>query len=135
MEKRRTIDDKQKKKHIDDDTQDITPQGWHRLYVSKKKEEDSSVEACVDVTIQGHEEYTKKDMERLIIAGNDCNELRKNRKTANNKNKKKSEEKQLYGYFKTETMGIAYYISWTCLRRGHRKRETESLLKQHKMIL
>ena len=37
-------------------------------------------------------------------------------------------EKQLYGYFEQQTKEIAHELIWTGLKRGHLKREIESLL-------
>ena len=42
--------------------------------------------------------------------------------------KKKWEEKQLYGHFKWLTSDISHEKTWTWLRKGNLKRETESLL-------
>ena len=71
-----------------------------RLYVSRKKKEkenSSSIEDCVDATIQGPEEYPKRSKEKLIttdinnryqqISTNDINRNnpRTNRKTTNEK--------------------------------------------------
>ena len=42
--------------------------------------------------------------------------------------KQKCEEKQFYGYFKQQTSEISHEKTWTWLRKGKLKRETESLL-------
>ena len=42
--------------------------------------------------------------------------------------KQKEEEKQLYGYFKQEIDEIPHEKTWTWLRKGKFKIETESLL-------
>ena len=50
-----------------------------------------------------------------------------NRKTT--KTRKQSwGEKQLYGHFKRQIGEVAHKKTWTWLRRGNLKRETESLL-------
>ena len=46
----------------------------------------------------------------------------------NNNQKTKMGRKQLYGRFKRLTSDISYDKRWTWLRKGNRKRETESLL-------
>ena len=42
--------------------------------------------------------------------------------------KQKWEEKKLYGHFKRQTSEISHEKTWTWLRKGNLKRETESLL-------
>ena len=42
--------------------------------------------------------------------------------------KQKWEEKQLYGYFKWQTSEISHEKTWTWLRKGNLKRETECIL-------
>ena len=42
--------------------------------------------------------------------------------------KQKWKEKQLYGRFKRLINNISHDKTWTCLRKGNLKRETESLL-------
>ena len=42
--------------------------------------------------------------------------------------KQNLEEKQLYGRFKRQITNISYEKTWTWLRKGNLKRETESLL-------
>ena len=50
-------------------------------------------------------------------------------KQKNNKDQKiKWEEKQLYGHFKRQIGEIAHEKTWTWLRKGNLKRETESLI-------
>ena len=44
--------------------------------------------------------------------------------------KQKWEEKQLYGYFKRQTSEISYVKTWTWLRKGNLKSETDSSTKQ-----
>ena len=77
-----------------------------RLYVSRKEGRRglTSIEDCIDGTIQELEEYTKKSKEKLITTANNSdinrNNLRINRKTTKISRKQKWEEKQLYAYFK-----------------------------------
>ena len=52
--------------------------------------------------------------------------MKTNRMT--NTRKEKGEEKQLYGRFKQLISNISYEKTWTWLRKGNLKRETESLL-------
>ena len=40
----------------------------------------------------------------------------------------KREEKQLYGYFKQQTSEISHKKTWTWVKKGNLKKETESLL-------
>ena len=42
--------------------------------------------------------------------------------------KQKWDEKQLHGRFKRRINNISHYKTWTWLRKGNFKRETESLL-------
>ena len=42
--------------------------------------------------------------------------------------KKKWEEKQMYGYFKRQTIEISHEKTWTWLQKGNLKIETEFLL-------
>ena len=50
-------------------------------------------------------------------------------KQKNNKDQKTQwEEKQLYGYFKRQIEEVAHEKTWTWLRKGNLKRETESLI-------
>ena len=101
-----------------------------RLYVSRKEGGRglANIEDCVNTTIKALEDYTQKSTERLITAArnSDCNiwTIRDTTKTR----KQKWEEKQLYGYFKRQTAEIAHEKSWSWLRRGNLKRETESLI-------
>ena len=46
-----------------------------------------------------------------------------------------SREKQLYRYFKQQTIEIAHEMIWTWLRRGNLKRESKSLLTVSQNII
>ena len=63
---------------------------------------------------------------RLITATrNNTDDTKSNRKKI--KRIQKWEEKQLYGDFKWQTSDISHEKTWTRLKRGNLKRETESL--------
>ena len=101
-----------------------------RLYVSRKEGGRglANIEDCVETTIQQLEDYTKKSKDRLLMAANNsrCG-IWTNRKTTKTR-KQKWEEKQLYGYFKRQIEEVAHEKTWTWLRKGNLKRETESLI-------
>ena len=81
-----------------------------RLYMTRKRGRRglASLEDCVDVSIQGLDDYMQKSKERLIIApSNRIYNIRTNRKTTKTW-KQKWEEKQLYWYFKRQTSEISY---------------------------
>ena len=101
-----------------------------RLYVSRKEGGRGlvNIEDCVDATIQALEEYTQKSKERLITAARNSNINIWTSKNTTKTRKQKWEEKQLYGYFKRQTAEIAHVKTWSWLRRGNLKRETESLI-------
>ena len=85
---------------------------------------------CVDASIQGLEEYTRTNKERLIKAANAFNipriNLRRNRKiTIRKSRKQKWKEKQLYRSFKQQS---TYKMTKTWPRKKNLKSETESLL-------
>jgi len=88
----------------------------------------ANIEDCVDTAIRALDEYTNNSKERLIAAAKKsiCNTVT-NRNTSKNK-KQKWEEKQLHGYFKRQTQEISHQKTWTWLRKGNLKRETESLI-------
>ena len=95
------------------------------MYQEKKEEED--IEDSVDTSIRHLEDYIKKSQERLITATKKMiNNTRFNRTTITRK--QKWEEKQLYVYFKRQTSEISNQKTWTWLRKGNLKKETESLL-------
>ena len=101
------------------------------LYVSRKEGGRSlvNIEDCVDATIQALEEYTQKTKERLIAteARNSNCKIWTNRGTTKTR-KQKWEEKQLYGYFKRQTAGIAQVKSWSWLRMVNLQRKMGSLI-------
>ena len=98
-----------------------------RLYVSRKEGGRglSSIEDSVDASIQRLEDYIEKH-ERGLIATirNDTDNTIDERMTTTRK--QKWEEKQLYSRFK-RLINISHDKTWTWLRKGHFKRETESL--------
>ena len=91
------------------------------MYQEKKRGTGpASIEDSVDASILGLENYIEKQNGGLIRAtGNDADNTKTNRMTITRK--QKCEEKQLYG-------GFTRLINITLLRKGHFKRETESLL-------
>ena len=95
-----------------------------RLYVSRKQGGRGliSIEDIVDASIQRLEDYIEKHERGLIttIRNNTDN-------TINEIMKQKWEGKQLYGCFK-RLINISHQKTWTWLRKGNLKRETESLL-------
>ena len=97
-----------------------------RLHVSRKEEESglASIEDSVDASIQRLEDYTKEDWlqpSKTILTRRRPTEWQLTRK-------QKWEEKQFYGPFKLLINDISHEKSWTWLRKGNFKRETESLL-------
>ena len=91
------------------------------------RKEGGSIKDSVDTSIRRLEDYIKKSKERLIAATkNNTNRTRINRTTISQK--QKWEEKQLHGYFKQQTSEILYETTWTWLRKGNLKKETESPL-------
>ncbi|MUZ80509.1 hypothetical protein GLN52_23935 [Shigella flexneri] len=79
--------------------------------------------------IKGLEEYITQNTERLITAAKNSTKKKENSKTENKKaRKEKWEKKHLHGLFIRRTKEIAHEKTWTWLRKGHLKRETESLL-------
>ena len=99
-----------------------------RLYVSRKKRGRglACIEDNVDSLIQ-LKDYIEKQEGGLITAiRNNTDNTMNNRMTITRK--QKWEEKQLYGCFKWLINNISYEKTWTCLRKGNFKRETESLL-------
>ena len=100
-----------------------------RLYVSRKEGGRglSNIEHSVDASIQRLEDYIEKHGERLMTAirndtGNTIDE-----RTAITR-EQKWEEKQLYGRFKRLINNISHQKTWTWLRKGNFKKETESQL-------
>ena len=100
-----------------------------RLYVSRKEGGRglASIEDSVDASIQRLEDYIEKHDGGLITAiRNDTENTMDNRMTITRK--QKWEGKQLYGRFKRLIKNISHEKTWTWLRKGNFKRETESLL-------
>ena len=74
----------QKDKKIDVDAQGLTSEGWHRLYVSRKKggRRLTSTEGCMDASIWGPKVYIKKSWERVITStSNSTDNISTNRTT------------------------------------------------------
>ena len=93
-------------------------------YVSRKERRGG---LSVDASIQQLKDYIEKRGGRLItVTINNTDNTRFNR--TNVIRKQKWEEKQQYGHFKRQTSEISHEETWTGLRKGNRKRETESLL-------
>ena len=100
-----------------------------RLYVSRKEERRGlvSTEDSVDASIQRLEDYIEKHEGELItLVRNEKDNTMDNRMTINRK--QKLEEKQLYRRFKRLISNMSHEKTWTRLRKGNFKRETESLL-------
>ena len=100
-----------------------------RLYVSRKAGGRglASIEDSVDASIQQLEDYIEKHKGGLITAiKNDTDNMVTDWMTITRK--QKWEEKQLYGRFKRLINNISHEKTWTLLRKGNFKRETESLL-------
>ena len=100
----------------------------YRLYVSRKEGERgiASIEDSVDALIQWLEDYIEKHKGGLITAiRNNTDHMMDNRMIITRK--QKWEEKQLYRCFKL-LIKILHEKTWTWLRKGNFKWETESLL-------
>ena len=101
-----------------------------RLYVSRKEEgrEFATMEDSVDASIQRFEDYTEKhERGQIITIRNDTDNMIDDRQQMTTNWKQKWEEKQLYGRFKHLINNISHQKTWTWLRKGNLKRETESL--------
>ena len=100
-----------------------------RLYVSRKEggRRLASIEDSVNASIQQLKDYIEKHERGLITTiRNDTDNTIDDRMTTTRK--QKWEGKQLYGRFKRLINNISHQKTWTCLRKGNLKRETESLL-------
>ena len=100
-----------------------------RLYVSRKEggRGFASIGDTVDMSIQRLEDYIEKHERGLITTiRNDTDNTIDERVTTTRK--QKWEGKQLYGHFKRLINIISHQKTWTWLRKGNHKRETESLL-------
>ena len=99
-----------------------------RLYVSRKERGRglASTEDSADASIQRLEDYIEKHEGGLItVIRNDTDKTIDDRMTITRK--LKWEEKQLYGRFKWLINTILHWKTWTWLRKGNFKRETESV--------
>ena len=99
-----------------------------RLYLSRTKGGRglASIEDNVGASIQ-LEDYIEKHKGGLITATkNDTDNTKNNRMTITRK--QKWEGKQLFGRFKRLINHISHEKTWTWLRKGNLKKETESLL-------
>ena len=100
-----------------------------RLYVSRKEGGRglASIEDGVPASRQRLEDYREKHERGLIIAiRNDTDNTIDDRMTITRKQKR--DEKQLSGRFKWIINTISHRKTWTWLRKGNFKRETECLL-------
>ena len=100
-----------------------------RLYVSRKEGGRglASIEDSVDASIQRLEDYIEQHERGLITTiRNDTDNTINGRMTTTRK--QKWEEKLLNGRFKRLINNISHQKTWTWLRKGNLKRETESLL-------
>ena len=100
-----------------------------RRYMSRKERGRglTSIEDSVNPSIQRLEDYIQKHRERLIAATkNSTDNTGTNRTTITRI--QKWEEKQLYGRFKRLISDILHKKTWTWLRKGNLKQETESPL-------
>ena len=109
----------------------------NRLYVSRKEGGRglASIEDSVDASIQQLEGYIEKHERGLITAiRNDTANTIDDRMTKTRK--QKWEKKRLYRRFKRLINNISHRKTWTWLRKGNLKRETEYLLiaAQHNAI-
>ena len=91
MDKRGNQTNEPKNKKIYEYVLGIIFEGWYRLYVSRKKGGRglSIHEDCVDASIQGLDDYIKKNQERLITTANyNISNISRNRKTTKSKKHK-----------------------------------------------
>ena len=86
----------------------------------------TSIEDSVDASIQHLEDYIKKFRRLVTATRNNTNNTNINRTKINCKQIWK--EKQLYGHIKWKKNKISHGKTWTWLRKGNLKRDTESLL-------
>ena len=102
----------------------------NRLYVSRKEGGKllASIEYSVDASIRQLEDYIQKhDGGQITAIKNDTDNTMDSRITITWK--QKWEGKQLYGRFKRLINNISHVKTWTWVRKGNFKRETESLRK------
>ena len=100
-----------------------------RLYVSRKEGGRglASIEDTVDTSIQRLEDFTEKHERGLITTIRVDTDNRINERMTTTR-KQKWTGKQLYDRFKRLINNISLQKTWTWLRKGNLKRETESLL-------
>ena len=100
-----------------------------RLYVLRKEGGSglASIEDSVDASIQQLRDYRQKHEGGLITATRNETENTMNN-TMTITRKQKWDGKQHYGRFKRLINNISHDKTWTWLRKGNFKRETESLL-------
>ena len=79
---------------------------------------------CIDTTIRGL--HRKHEGGLITATRNDTDNTKVNRMTITKKQRR--EEKQLYGCFKRLINNISHEKTWTWLRKGNLKGETESLI-------
>ena len=98
-----------------------------RLNVKKKGGRGlASIEDSVNASIRRLEDYIQKHEGLITSNRNDTDNAMDNRMTITRK--QKWERKQLYGRFKRQINNSSHEKTWTWLRKGNFKRETESLL-------
>ena len=86
-----------------------------------------NIEDSIDSTMRGLENYNEKREKRLIsVTISSTDNVRTNQTKITKK--QKWEEKQLYGYFKQQTVEISHEKICTGLTKGNVKKETKSLL-------
>ena len=100
-----------------------------RLYVPKREVGRGldSIEDTVDASIQRLEDYREKHERGLITTTRNNTDYTIDERMKTTR-KQKWEGKQLYGCFKHLINNISHQKTWTWLRKGNLKRETESLL-------
>ena len=74
-----------------------------RLYVSRKGEgrELTTIEDCIDLSLQGLKECFKKGKERLFTTANNSSDNRRQKKTITKTRKQKWKEKQVWIFQET----------------------------------
>ena len=103
-----------------------------RLYVKRKEGGRGliSIEDCVQRAKVVLDRYVQTNSEEIIKSARDSatNNKVENNGTVQQTRKERWEGKKLYGEFKRQIQDIADEKSWTWLRKGNLKRETESLI-------
>ena len=100
-----------------------------RLYVSRKEggRRLDSIEDTVDASIQRLEDYIEKHERRLNTAIRNVTDNTIDERMTTTR-KQKWDGKHLYGRFKHLINNISHQKTWSWLRKGNLKRETESFL-------